>query len=204
MGFNKDLAIKMLGYSQKAYSELTWSYKNTGFLLELDKFGNQILAFPGSEQLQDWADDSEFVKVKREGLGYLHNGISDEFDEIKLQVLNTLNKNKTVTLTGHSLGAGLASIFALYLFNLGFKIECVYTYGSPRVGNSEWAEKFKNSGIQYYRVVNGNDIVPTIPKLFFYHVGEEVHINKRGWLSWLHNNFLDHKLENYLQSLNKL
>ena len=43
-----------------------------------------------------------------------------------------------------------------------------------------------------------------VPKLFYYHVGNEVRINKRGFFSWTHNKILDHKIENYLSNLEKL
>ncbi len=204
MSFDKNLAINLVSFAGKSYSQLTYQVKNNGFLLENDLDGNQLLSFPGSEQIKDWLEDSEFVKVKRDGLGYLHGGFADVFDDLKKEILKSLDKNKPIVITAHSLGAAVCCIFALYLKNSGYIIKHVYTFGMPRTGNKEWYDNFKKSGIIHYRVVNGNDIVTTIPKLFYWHVGEEIHINKRGIFSWFHSSFSDHLLENYEKSLYKI
>ncbi len=204
MGFDKTMAIKMAGYAGKSYVQLTFSKDNDGFLLENDSYGNQILSFPGSEQIKDWIEDGEFVKVKREGLGWIHNGFADTWDGLKNELIPKLDRTKPLYITGHSLGGAVATVASLALYNRGFKIDGLFTFGSPRVGNSEWKSNFEKSGIIYNRVMNGDDIVTTIPKLFYYHVGEEVRINKRGFFSWFHDKFTDHKMENYLESLDKV
>lgn len=204
MAFNKKFAINMISYAKKSYETLTYSKGSDGFLLEIDHEGNQILSFPGSLEIMDWIQDVDFVKVKRDGMGYLHNGFVDVWDKLKRQVQIRLNKSEPLFIVGHSLGGAVATIAALALHNKGFKIDAIYTFGSPRVGNSEWKKKFNESGIEYHRIVNGDDIVTSVPKLFYYHVGNEVRINKRGFFSWTHNKILDHKIENYLSNLEKL
>jgi triacylglycerol lipase len=201
MSFNKTLALELVRCAEKSYVRMTYSQGNDGFLLETDLDGNQMLAFPGSLEIMDWIEDAEFVKVKRDGMGWIHNGFADMWDRLKIQVEMKLDRTKPLYIVGHSLGGAVATVAALALHNKGFKIDGLYTVGSPRVGNSEWKKKFNESGIEYHRIVNGDDIVTTVPKLFYYHVGNEVKINKRGFFSWAHNKFLDHKMENYLSSL---
>ncbi len=203
MSFSKDLAIKIARLSLHSYFEKTYEYKNKSFLIHEEKDA-QYLLFAGSYEIEDWMENAEFIKVKRDGLGWIHNGFQDAWDDLKKEVMKSINPIKKLYIGGHSLGGAEASIAALYLKNKGYKIEAVYTYGSPRVGNSDWKKNFSKSGIEYYRIVNGNDIVSSVPKIFFYHVGKEIHINRRPFFSWFHNRFLDHKIENYIDNLYKL
>mmetsp|Transcript_8028 Transcript_8028/g.25012 ORF Transcript_8028/g.25012 Transcript_8028/m.25012 type:complete len:304 (-) Transcript_8028:370-1281(-) len=64
----------------------------------------------------------------------------------------------------------------------------LYTFGAPRVGNSEFARDFDSLGIEAYRIVNGEDIVPRLPRhansagalLDYEHVGRTVLIDEAG------------------------
>jgi predicted lipase len=40
----------------------------------------------------------------------------------------------------------------------------MYTFGAPRVGNSEYARFFDGLGIEAFRIVNGQDIVARMPR----------------------------------------
>eukprot|EP00667_Euglena_gracilis_P001784 EG_transcript_1785 len=40
----------------------------------------------------------------------------------------------------------------------------LYTFGSPRVGNAEFAARFEATGVEAYRVVNGRDVVARVPR----------------------------------------
>lgn len=203
MAFSKSLALKLCNLSLKSYTDSALTYKNgdNGFLLEVEG-DTQYLAFPGSYQFMDWVTDTEFIKAKRENMGSLHGGFADTWDLLKHEVMNRLDRRKKLILTGHSLGGAVATIAALSLFNEGFEINCLYTYGSPRVGNAEWKTNFDKSGIVYYRIKNGDDFVTTVPKVFFEHVGQEIKIGKKKWFVLF--SLFDHKMENYLASLEKL
>ncbi|ELR11698.1 lipase, putative [Acanthamoeba castellanii str. Neff] len=66
-----------------------------------------------------------------------------------------------VMATGHSLGGALASIFAFHAASSepnGNQIK-VYTFGSPRVGDTGFAKAFNSLGIESWRVVHWKDIV---------------------------------------------
>lgn len=201
MSYDKKLSLKLSKFADKSYGYLTFSVKNDGFLFEEDSEGNQLLSFPGSDQTGDWISDFKFFKVKREGLGEIHDGFADCWDSLKNEVIKRIDKNKPLYITGHSYGAGIALIASVSLYNQGFKPTSVYTFGTPRVGNKDWKRVFDKTGIELYRIKNGNDMVCNIPKLFYYHVGQEVQINKRSWFSWLHSKFTDHLMSNYIDNL---
>lgn len=89
-----------------------------------------------------------------------------------IQLLNSIrkfdrNEKKChITITGHSLGAGLASLFSYVLLAYDYEslISGVYTYGQPLVGNRRYAEILnKKLGNRFHRWVNHSDIVPRIP-----------------------------------------
>ena len=84
-------------------------------------------------------------------------------------------------VTGHSLGGAMGTLAALDLqqtFGLSAKDVRVVTMGSPRVGNHAFAEYYHSQVPQTTRLVNGRDIVPTLPpaRTGFYHVPSEVWI----------------------------
>eukprot|EP00929_Paragymnodinium_shiwhaense_P079256 TRINITY_DN4124_c0_g1_i1.p1 TRINITY_DN4124_c0_g1~~TRINITY_DN4124_c0_g1_i1.p1 ORF type:complete len:479 (-),score=74.99 TRINITY_DN4124_c0_g1_i1:295-1626(-) len=91
-------------------------------------------------------------------------------------------------ITGHSLGAAMAAMFAAHWVSQDskFRRPLVYTFGQPRVGNWNWARLYDEMVPDTYRVVNSADIVPHIPLCSsnqtsctkdtndYYHSGKEV------------------------------
>lgn len=150
----------------------------TDSLLVVEIGDKKIIAFAGSKDFQDWVNDFEFVKVKRDELGWIHNGFADSFDNLKKPLLENskINKFDNLIFTGHSLGGAVAQIMALHFKNAGYNVVGCYTFGQPRVGNSDWKKKYESARIPTFRFVHGYDSVPNVPKIMFYHVGQEVPI----------------------------
>ncbi|KAJ9558130.1 hypothetical protein OSB04_012744 [Centaurea solstitialis] len=80
------------------------------------------------------------------------------------------NKDARFIVTGHSLGGALAVLFTTIL---GFhdeedllkKLEGVYTFGQPRVGDDKCCEFMERllGARRYFRFVYANDLIPRVP-----------------------------------------
>ncbi|RKP37701.1 Alpha/Beta hydrolase protein, partial [Dimargaris cristalligena] len=71
-----------------------------------------------------------------------------------------------LTISGHSLGAALASIAAVDFIHrnqcLAEKVRVV-TFGKPRVGNEAYIQHYNSLDLDSFSVVNKNDVVPHLP-----------------------------------------
>ncbi|KAI3681313.1 hypothetical protein L6452_36103 [Arctium lappa] len=71
----------------------------------------------------------------------------------------------SVTITGHSLGAALATLTA-YDITSTFKrspMVTVVSFGGPRVGNRNFRSQLENSGTRILRIVNSTDVITKVP-----------------------------------------
>jgi len=83
-----------------------------------------------------------------------------------LEEFKQQSKKTKIFVTGHSLGAALASLFSYILLLCDYEssIAGVYTYGQPLVGNLEYAKLMNQKlGHRVHRWVNHSDIVTRIP-----------------------------------------
>jgi hypothetical protein len=87
-----------------------------------------------------------------------------------------------VFVTGHSLGGALCTLLAADLGASGRKCTVTaYNFGSPRVGNRAFVAMYNDLVPDSIRVVNGDDLVPTLPALLGYrHVDHGVRIDANG------------------------
>ncbi|MDJ0510625.1 MAG: lipase family protein [Crocosphaera sp.] len=169
-----------------------------------------IVAFRGSEEKMDWADNlnrrTEGAFKDRFGLK-IHAGFYDYFNMIWNPYDDPKNPNlpesrgieailreelqrstfQTVWFTGHSLGGAVAAFgsAACVVEDPPIIVHGVYTYGQPKVGGKLFAERFHNElGDKFFRFVNHNDIVPHVPTwapFFFYnHFGQLKYITQDG------------------------
>ncbi|KAJ4793774.1 alpha/beta-Hydrolases superfamily protein [Rhynchospora pubera] len=108
----------------------------------------------------------------------------------KLREVLDQNKNAKFLVTGHSLGGALAILFPSILAlhkedDLLKRLEGVYTFGQPRVGDHDFGKFVKGfldeSKKRYFRFVYGNDMVPRIPfddkTLLFKHIDDCLYYN---------------------------
>lgn len=84
----------------------------------------------------------------------------------------------SVVVTGHSLGGAVATIAGAYIRAAGIPCD-IYSYGSPRVGNSKFVNFVNGQAGSHYRTTHTNDPVPRFPSewLGYRHSGTEF------WLS---------------------
>ena len=66
-------------------------------------------------------------------------------------------------VTGHSLGGAMAILAAADIKLTFHRVDEVYTFGQPRVGNAAFAKWFETQIPQTYRLVHNADIVPHVP-----------------------------------------
>ncbi|XAR61899.1 Triacylglycerol lipase [Bertholletia excelsa] len=162
----------------------------------------------------DWRTDVDFSWCQIKGAGKIHAGFMKALGlqkntgwpkEIgrahgphlfayytireKLRVLLSKSEARFV-VTGHSLGGALAILFAgvLALHEEAWlldRLEGVYTFGQPRVGDGHFGkfmeEKLRFYKVKYTRYVYCNDIVPRLPyddkTLLYKHFGNCFYFN---------------------------
>ena len=155
--------------------------------------GIAILAFRGTEpaQLPDWESDARaFLKASPDFPGEIHDGFARALASVYAPVKTALDalpgSGALLYNTGHSLGAALATLCAHRLTAARcYPIQGVCNYGSPRVGDPDFAKNYQTVlGPRTYRLVNNEDLVTRVPPraVGYEHVGEMVYIDDTGRL----------------------
>lgn len=153
-----------------------------GFVGFLDR--GTLLAFRGTQSVGNCLTDLETPLVSRpEYPGRVHLGFAEAVDEVWPEARTLLGdpaRTKPLWITGHSLGAAMATLASFRLAGDGYKIRGVYTYGSPRVGDRVFRSFYR---LANYRFVNHNDLVPHLPFRWCYkHVGHLKLLDHEGHL----------------------
>ncbi|EEF52390.1 uncharacterized LOC8278856 [Ricinus communis] len=161
-----------------------------------------------------WLIDVDLSWYELQGIGKIHRGFmqalglqkdgwpneiapsSDDhlyaYYELRRVLKDILNKNGNAKfiVTGHSLGGALAILFVGVLAMhkeawLLDRMEGVYTFGQPRVGDRQFGrfmeDKLKEYDVRYLRYVYCNDLVPRLPyddsALLYKHFGPCLYYN---------------------------
>ena len=160
------------------------------FVAERRRDALTVVAFRGSEP-EDPSDifaDADFKftpwrDAAGRAMGKVHQGFAcfAEDDSVFTRVkayLDTLPPRQRVLITGHSLGAALATLLASWA-----PAAHLYTFGSPRVGDAEFAAAMQ--GRTAARYVNCCDLVARVPPkegLGYTHVGKLAYLDRNGKL----------------------
>ena len=181
-----------------------------------------VIAFRGTEpdELSDLLADLNAIPRGAMTHGLVHSGFRGELDKLWDVVVECLSnhKDKAVYITGHSLGAAMATI-ATSRVEERREVVQLTTFGSPRVGTRSFV---KNISTPHMRFVNNNDIVTKVPLALmgYKHHGTLQYINFygnirplttwhmikdkwRGWKSGILDGAKDHGMANYVTHLEK-
>ena len=171
---------------------ITEGFKTMAIVIANDADPNDIvIAIRGTLTVYEWLQDAKFLykpfsKVPSAGL--TEDGFTDMYFSFSLSntggggdfvtnLKSILPVTARITVVGHSLGAGIASLCAIDLAaNTAFPITC-YTLASPRVGDLTFANLYNHIVPNAYRVANRLDVVPKVPPPVMYvHVGDETEL----------------------------
>lgn len=154
--------------------------KPRGFII----LGNTtaVVVFAGSESILDWLTDAKIAHVPWYEFK-VHKGFFEEFSKVIPQVvdlLKTYSKGADIIVTGHSLGAALASFVSYELARAhGIPTTCI-SFESPRWTNFWGARSFNKYVPDSVRIQHHNDLVCRVPKIGYYHVSRLVRIGDDG------------------------
>lgn len=190
-----------------------------------------IVVFRGTElrrgqRVPDVISDIDVRWSEYPGWGEVHRGFQRSFENIydglieeKLRQIE--GEGLAIWVTGHSLGAALATLMVTKIIDeidqgADLELAGLYTFGSPRVGNHEFAERFheaaESHGFAAFRFRNANDAVTRVPISLttvggFEHVGRLVLFDREGRLliepehvpHGIGNAISDHSMDTYFQ-----
>ena len=192
--------------------------------------GKLVIAFRGTSSKEDVYTD---LMISREKLPIahmpesmwplVHSGFSEQFFSVHKHLEASIKESESIVFCGHSLGGALATIGSLYYsFQYPDKdIACV-TFGSPRVGDAQFASYFDERITDSIRYVNDNDPIPCVPTRWrFKHVKglqwlnqDEIQQEVPYWrfyrfvkntmlsvVGYGYNACDDHKCDNYINDL---
>lgn len=145
-------------------------WERFGFIIESPQ--EVIIAFRGTSSTTNWISDiiasqKKFKYIKEDCL--THRGFTDIYSSARDEIHSALGKivpGKTIYITGHSLGAALATMCAVDLAaNTAYHTPFPYlfTYGSPRVGDPAFAKACTTYVPNSYRIANPFDVVTYTP-----------------------------------------
>ena len=155
-----------------------------------------VVAFRGTQpnRPMDWFVDFRATSGPwAHNVGHVHDGFYSALRNVwgvtlasgEILPRRLLNRaDKTIWITGHSLGGALAELCAAQaMFVSKIPVQGVYTFGQPRVGNKDFADALNaelGSGI--FRFVNDRDIVPRVPlfTMGFCHYGAQRSFDHAG------------------------
>lgn len=143
--------------------------------------GRPLIVFRGTQpdRLQDLIIILSVLPIPWNGPGLVHSGFATQFHRLRdgLQSwLEAHGNGKPPVVTGHSLGAALATLAASHW--PGTKL---VSFGSPRVGNPEFTASIPESDVTRY--VDCCDLVVEVPLEghgLYAHCGTMQYIDSRG------------------------
>jgi triacylglycerol lipase len=125
-----------------------------------------VVAFRGTASLKNvnsYLDISQISYPFVKNSGKTHRGITRIYQAARYPIMNeinTLSPKKRLLVTGHSLGGGLAALFALdAAVNTKFQNPILYTFATLPIGDECFQKRFYKEVKNSIRIVNVYDSV---------------------------------------------
>ena len=132
------------------------------------------------KQISPYTNQS--IKIEK-GFYKAYNFIKPQLIE-NLGIMRNKYKTKQLLITGHSLGAAMATLMTYDILTLFTEYEVKYlvNFGSPRVGNLDFVDSYNSYNITSYRITHHYDMIPHLPEeLFDYlHIPNEIWYNEQN------------------------
>jgi pimeloyl-ACP methyl ester carboxylesterase len=166
-----------------------------GYVAQDLQNGTMVVAFRGTEtdQANDVLADiaANLAHVPWMDVIRIHRGFGAAVDSIWAPLLDAIDLQDPVVVTGHSLGGGMAQVAALRLTAESRRVHSLVTFGAPRALEVHTSQLLRLRVEHVYRVVRSTDPVPYVPwviwrwlmgKPTYMHVGTLYYIDRRGKL----------------------
>ena len=161
-----------------------------GFVAYASDRNEIVVSFRGTvaTSIEDWLADLDAVKTSAYCSGcYVHKGFYNSWHDLKSGIVDSINTlssqhpSASLSVTGHSLGAAIATNAAVDLLQSGYRVVRLVTFGCPRVGDAAFYRYASGLIPSNSRVVHHNDIVPHVPleSMGFHHLPTEVRPRRR-------------------------
>lgn len=214
-GFSADAYLKPYEFLKKHKGSMHFSRGSVEAFITFQEFST-IITFRGTKGTKDVVVDVNALPRQTVG-GTVHSGFFNSVERICGPLNRALDKyhkvDKPIYVTGHSKGGAEAQ---LYASRISYRSKlAVYTFGAPRVSDSEYQEVYNSIVPNCYNVINDSDPIPRIPK-WFKRLGTEVWLTEKGkvvmkptwyqkvwWFLWDLSRFNDHSISEYMKRLEK-
>jgi predicted lipase len=142
-----------------------------GFVGYLPSQSSIYVTFRGSTSISDWANNLDLILTSYPKCDdcKVHKGFYVAQQSVISYVLHSVEALRqkfpsyTVVVTGHSLGAAMATLTTIDLIDAGISPIRMFHFGSPRVGNTNFANFASAKIDDRNRNTHHRDMVPHIP-----------------------------------------
>lgn len=127
---------------------------------------NVYIVFRGTTSIEDWKHDVDTRSRKLFENVKVHNGFYEQYNSIKNEIYRSIPfiGNRNLYIMGHSLGGALAYVCAVDIYSTTYNKNInVFTIGSPRPGNKDFANYFNKNVKSSVRFKNKGDIITKLP-----------------------------------------
>lgn len=147
------------------------SHDTQGYIGYSTEQSTIYIVYRGSESVSNWISDLDAILTDYPLCSgcEVHKGFYDALKGANNDVISQVKALKqqfpdyTIMVTGHSLGAALATLTAAEIKNSGLGPVRMFNFGSPRVGNTDFANWFGTYIPDHNRVTHHKDIVVHSP-----------------------------------------